>query len=91
MLMMRYYKAFVEAYNVVAEKKEYFIDRWKEQLESDDVLIRVTAKRFIEIFKEATLIDDFDVDLFLKLVEKITVFEKELLIVSFLDGTEIEI
>ena len=28
--------------------------KWKEQLESEDVLIRVTAKRFIGIFKEAS-------------------------------------
>lgn len=86
-----FYKAFVEAYNAVAENKEHFMEKWKELFESEDVLIKVTAKRFIGIFKKATLIDKFDVDLFFKIVEKIKVLGEGLLIVSLLDGTEIEV
>lgn len=86
-----FYSAFVKAYNAVVENKEYFITKWKGQLENEDVLIRVTAKRFIDIFKDAAIIEEFDVGLFFKLVEKITAIEEKLLIVSLLDGTEIEV
>lgn len=86
-----FYKAFIDVYNVMVENKEHFMAKWKEQIESDDVLKKVTAKRLIGIFKEVTLIDEFDVDLFFKLMEKIIVLDEGLLVVSLLDGTEIEI
>ncbi|MDD2494640.1 MAG: recombinase family protein [Tissierellia bacterium] len=86
-----FYKAFIEAFNAMVENKEYFIEKWEEQLKSDDVLIKVTAKRFIGIFEEAKNIEEFDVDLFFRLVEKITVLDQGLLIVSLLDGIEIEV
>ena len=49
----------------------------------------MTAKRFIEVFQGAKPIESFDYDLYFKVVEKITVYEDRL-IVSLLDGTEIE-
>ncbi|MDD4428630.1 MAG: hypothetical protein PHG64_09610 [Paludibacter sp.] len=76
---------------MMVENKEHFMAKWKKQLESDDVLIRITAKKFIGIFKGTEVIGKFDVDLFFKTVEKITVSDERLLIVSLLDGTEIEI
>jgi hypothetical protein len=86
-----FYKAFIEAYNVVVENKEYFMAKWKEQLESEDLLIRITAKKFIGIFKNAETADRFDMELFFRLVEKITFFVDGMLIVNYLDGTEIEV
>jgi site-specific DNA recombinase len=56
--------------------------KWREQIEGDDVLIKVTAMRFIGIFKEVTLIDEFDVELLFKLVEKIIVLDEGLLKLS---------
>jgi hypothetical protein len=85
-----FYKAFIEAYNVVVENKEYFMAKWKEQLESEDVLIRITAKNFIGFFKEAETINEFNVEFFFNLVEKITVWNVEILMISFLDGSEIK-
>ena len=49
-----------------------------------------TAKRFIRIFSKAELIDQFDVDLYFKLVEKISVYDSGVLVVSLLDGSGIE-
>ena len=45
---------------MVVENKEYFMAKWKEQLESEDVLIRITAKNFIGFFKEAETIEFFN-------------------------------
>ena len=86
-----FHKAFSEAYNAVVENKEHFTEKWKEQLDSDNVLKRVTAKMLIVIFKETAQIDEFGVDLFFKLVEMITFLDEGWLIVSLLDGTEIEV
>lgn len=70
----------------MVENKDYFLKKWKDQIESKDVLKRVFAKRFIAIFRTAKLIDQFDVDLYYKLVEKTTVFDGRL-VVSLLDGS----
>ena len=85
------FQAFINAFNAVVENKDYFIEKWQQVLESeDDILKRVTAKRFIQIFYKAEPIDQFEVDLYFKLVEKITVYDAGILIFSLLDGSEIE-
>ncbi|KNY28873.1 hypothetical protein [Pseudobacteroides cellulosolvens] len=61
-----------------------------EQINSENVFIRVTAKRFIEVFKTTGAITGFDLGLYFKLVEKITVYNHSKLIISLLDGSEIE-
>jgi len=38
-------------------------------------LVRYKAKQFIKIIEKAELIKEFDVNLFLELIEKMTVFE----------------
>ncbi|MGO5066824.1 hypothetical protein [Clostridium sp. LCP25S3_F8] len=43
------------------------------------------------ILKNVKLIKKFDVDLFFRIIEKMTVFDGEKIIVSLLDGTEIEV
>ncbi|WP_291352817.1 recombinase family protein [Desulfosporosinus sp.] len=83
------YQAFVGAFNAVVENRAYFMKKWEEQIESDNALKKVIAKRFIEIFKAAKLIDQFEVDLYFKLVEKITVYDG-MLVVSLLDGFKVE-
>ncbi|MBU7006594.1 hypothetical protein Ga0451573_001510 [Peptococcaceae bacterium DYL19] len=54
-----------------------------------NILVKVIAKRFIATFQTARTIDQFDVDLYFKLVEKITVYDARL-VISLLDGSEIE-
>lgn len=75
----------------MVENKEYFIEKWKKELKSENVLVRYRTKQFIEIIKDAEKVEDFDMDMYLRLVEKMTVFEGEKIIVSLLDGTEIEV
>jgi len=69
--------------------KYYFLEKWKRQIEGEDILTKVTAKRFIANFQTAPPIEWFDTDLYFKLVEKITVNENKL-IVGLRDETEIE-
>lgn len=49
--------------------------KWKGQVEGQDILDKVIAKCFIATFQTAKPIDQFDVDLYFKLVEKITVYD----------------
>ncbi|WP_034847181.1 recombinase family protein [Ruminiclostridium josui] len=84
------YMAFVSAFNTVLENREHFMSKWNEQINSQDILKRVTAKRFIDIFKDVEPLQQFDAELYFKMVEKITVYEDSRLIVSLLDGSEVE-
>ena len=68
-----------------------FMAKWNKMLKSDDLLKKVTAKRFISVFQNAVLLTSFDVDLYFMLVEKITVYEGSRLVVTLLDGTEVEV
>lgn len=67
------------------------MEKWKDGLKSENVLVRYKSKQFIKIIEKAEPIKEFDVNLFLKLIEKMTAFEEEKIIVSLLDGTEIEV
>uniref|UniRef100_UPI001A8E8F47 recombinase family protein n=1 Tax=Paradesulfitobacterium ferrireducens TaxID=2816476 RepID=UPI001A8E8F47 len=83
------YQAFISVFNAVVENKDYFMGKWADQCNGDDILKRVIAKRFIATFKTAKPIDRFDVDLYFKLTEKIMVYDGKL-VVSLLDGSEVE-
>ncbi|WP_330397106.1 recombinase family protein [Anaerovirgula multivorans] len=84
------YLAFVNTFNAMIENKDYFMDKWKQRLESDNVLVRYKANQFIRILVDAEPVEEFDMDLFFRLTEKMTIFEKEKIIVTLLDGIEIE-
>lgn len=43
------------------------------------------------ILADAERVEDFDVDMYFRLVEKMTVFDGKKIIVSLLDGMEIEV
>lgn len=67
------------------------MEKWKDGLKSENVLVRYKSKQFIKIIENAEPIKEFDVNLFLKIIEKMTVFEGQKIIVTLLDGTEIEV
>lgn len=84
------YQAFISTFNAMIENKNYFMDKWKQHLESENLLQRYKAKQFIEIMKHAEAIEKFDMNLYFKTIEKMTVFEGKKIVVTLLDGTEIE-
>jgi uncharacterized ubiquitin-like protein YukD len=84
------YQVFVNVFNTLVENKDYFMEKWETQIEDDDVLRRVVTKRFIDIVKGSQAIKQFDVDLYFKMVEKMTVVDEDKIVVTLLDESEIE-
>lgn len=73
------------------ENKDFFMEKWKGNLKSENALVRYKSKQLIGILKNAEPIQDFNIDLFYSIIEKMTVFEGEKIIVTLLDGTELEV
>lgn len=84
------YQAFIKTFNAMIENKDCFIEKWKKGLKSDNLLQKYKANQFIEIINNAELTEDFDMDLYFKIIEKMTIFEGEKIIVTLLEGTVIE-
>lgn len=84
------YQAFINTFNAMIENKGYFMERWKQHLESENILQRYKARQLIKIAENAYLIEEFDMDLFFKIIEKMTVIEGEKIVVTLLEGTQIE-
>jgi site-specific DNA recombinase len=53
-------------------------------------LIRYKTKQFLRIIADAEPIEEFDLDIYFKIIEKMVVFERQKIIVTLIDGTEIE-
>jgi len=74
----------------MVENKDYFIEKWQERLGDDNILRRYKAKQFIGIITEAEVVVEFDVGLYLALVEKMEVFDEGMVVVSLLGETDLE-
>lgn len=74
----------------MVENKACFIGKWQERLGCHNALVRYKAKQFVRIITEYKPIDEFDIDLYFALVEKVTVYDGGRLVVSLLDGTDID-
>ncbi|APM40878.1 hypothetical protein BS101_20285 [Clostridium kluyveri] len=65
--------------------------KWRKGLQSENVLLKYKMNQFIKILEKVEPIEEFNMDLFFRIVEKMTVFEREKIIVSLLDGSDVEI
>lgn len=83
-------KAFVMSWNAILENKEHFIEKWKNQSQGDNLLSAYRAERFIALVQDAEPIEAMETGFMLQTLEQIKIFEDGLLLVVFLDGTEIE-
>ena len=78
------------AWNALVENRESFLERWKEQMQGEDLLVGYRAEKFMEYTDGAEPLVEMDTDFMLKTLDHIKVFEDGVLVVVFLDGTEIE-
>lgn len=83
-------KAFIMAWNGILENKENFLWKWEEQEKSANLLEVYRAKAFREFIKEEAVKRGMSIDLMLKVLDYIKVFENGKVLVKFMDGTAIE-
>jgi hypothetical protein len=83
-------KAYLMAWNALVENRENFMERWKEQMQGENLLEGYRAEKFMEYTDGAEPLAEMDTDFMLKTLDHIKVFEDGTLRVVFLDGTEIE-
>lgn len=83
-------KAFISAFNAILENKEHFNEAWKKSIAGDDVLKRVKAAQLMKLMKKAKPITEFNTELFHRLIEKMTVSDGKKVLVTLLDGAEVE-
>ncbi|RDY27488.1 hypothetical protein CG710_020700 [Lachnotalea glycerini] len=84
-------KAFIMAWNGILENKEHFWRKWEAQEKSGDLLEVYRAKDFQKLTMSMQDIQRMDIDLMLRMLGRIQVYESGVLLVGFFDGTEIEV
>ena len=84
------YQAFVDVFSTMGETRDFFMKKWQERLGNDKALVRYKAKQFIGIIVDVESISEFDIDLYCAFVEKLTVGDRGIILVSLLDGTNVE-
>lgn len=83
-------KIFINAWNTLLENRGQAVVEWEQAMAGDDLLARYRAKDFLELTEKAEPIDERDTDIMLRVLDHIKVYEEGMLMVVFLDGTEIE-
>lgn len=82
---------FIDTFNTMIENKDFFLDKWNEIIKIGNQLQKHKSKQFIEILNKTKPIKVFDEKLFFIFIEKITVYDGQKIIVTLLDGVEIEV
>jgi len=81
---------YLMAWNRLLECREMLVPEWEEKMQGEDLLARFRAMDFMEITKDAQPIKELDIDLMLRTMDYIVVYESGRGVTVFLDGTEIE-
>lgn len=79
------------AWNALIDNREEIKERWERFAEFGNPLEQYRAVQFADITEGAEHIKDFDTDFMLKTLDHIKVFESGKLLVTFMDGTEMEL
>ena len=83
-------EAFIMAWNLLLDSREVMKERWERYAEFGNPLEQYRAVQFSDITENADHITDFDTDFMLKTLDHIKVYESGKLVVTFMDGTEME-
>lgn len=81
-------KTFVEVFNTLIDNKEYFLDKWQQDLVESDELKAYRLKEFRRILEQAQKLQEFDENLCMQMLESIKVIEaKGKFVVTLLEGS----
>ena len=81
---------YLRAWNRLLECREMLVPEWERKMQGEDLLAKFRAMDFMEIMKNAQPIKELDINLMLRTVNCIKVYENGMVVTVFLDGTEIE-
>lgn len=81
---------YLMAWNRLLECREMLVLEWEEKMQGEDLLARFRVMDFMEITKNAQPIKELNIDLMLRTVDYIKVYENGMVVTVFLDGTEME-
>lgn len=80
---------YLMAWNRLLECREILVPEWERKMQGEDLLAKFRAMDFIEITKDAEPIKELDIDLMLRTVDYIKIYESGVVVTVFLDRTEI--
>ena len=83
-------EVFVTCFNTVLKNKDYFMEKWQSELGEGDILKKYRLEELVKVIKDQGEIEEFDEDLFLKILDHIILNENKIAILKFLDGTELK-
>lgn len=83
------HQAFVMAWNAILENREDFVQRWQEQLEGTDPLMRFRAKQFLDLTEKAKPMKELDVRIVSKTLDHCEIRPLGVIDFYFLDGSHI--
>lgn len=78
------------AWDRMLECRDMLVPKWEEKMQGEDLLVKFRAMDFMEITKAVDLIKELDIDLMLRTVDYIKIYESSVVVTVFLDGTGIE-
>ncbi|WP_297418967.1 recombinase family protein [Clostridium sp.] len=84
-------EVFIDTFNTLIQNKDFFLGKWNENIKIGNELQKYKSKQFIEILNKAKPIKEFDEKLFFIFIEKMIIYEGQKIIVTLLDGVEIEV
>ena len=82
---------FINTNYFLGYDKDYFIEKLNVKKNDANVLVRYKTQQLIKIIKEAEILKKFDIDIYFKIIEKMIVFVENKIIVTQLDGTQVEV
>lgn len=84
-------KAFVEAFNELVANKQYFLEKWRAELDGANELKRYRLNEFMGILEQEEKQEQFNESLCLRILEQIKLFDnKGKMYIALLDGTSMK-
>lgn len=81
---------FITAWNTLLDNRDMLKEKWQKQLTDKNLLAAFRAKDFLKLTEKKEHIEKLDMDLLIRTLDHITIFESGSILITFLDGTEVE-
>jgi len=81
---------FITAWNTLIDNIDKCKEKWQKQLTDRNLLTAYRAKDFLKLTEKAEHIEKLELNLLLRTLDHITIFESGNIVVTFLDETEVD-